>query len=52
VDYFILLSEKVRNDLLTLKPGAKNKFLPHPVYSNFGQAVNKNECERAFKYYR
>jgi glycosyltransferase involved in cell wall biosynthesis len=46
VDYFILLSEKVRNDLLTLKPGAKNKFLPHPVYSNFGQAVNKNDAKK------
>ncbi|MGD1006603.1 MAG: glycosyltransferase [Ignavibacteriaceae bacterium] len=46
VDYFILLSEKVRNDLLTLKPGAKNKFLPHPVYSNFGQAVNKNDAKQ------
>jgi D-inositol-3-phosphate glycosyltransferase len=46
VDYFVLLSEKVRSDLLTLKPGSKNKFLPHPVYSNFGQAVNKNEAKK------
>jgi glycosyltransferase involved in cell wall biosynthesis len=46
VDYFVLLSEKVRTDLLTLKPGAVNKFLPHPVYSNFGIAVNKNEAKK------
>jgi D-inositol-3-phosphate glycosyltransferase len=46
VDYFVLLSEKVRGDLLALKPGSINKFLPHPVYSNFGQAVNKHEAKK------
>jgi glycosyltransferase involved in cell wall biosynthesis len=49
VDYFILLSEKVRNDLLLLKPDAKNKFLPHPVYSNFGLPVNKDEAKAHLK---
>ncbi|MDR3627511.1 MAG: glycosyltransferase [Ignavibacteriaceae bacterium] len=46
VDYFVLLSEKVRNDLLMLKPGARNKFLPHPVYSNFGLSVDKVEAKK------
>jgi len=46
VDYFVLLSEKVRGDLLALKPNSKNKFLPHPVYSNFGKAVEKHEAKR------
>jgi glycosyltransferase involved in cell wall biosynthesis len=46
VDYFVLLSEKVRGDLLALKPGAANKFLPHPVYSNFGIAVTKDEAKK------
>ena len=46
VDYFVLLSEKVRNDLLTLKPGSRNSYLPHPVYSNFGQAVKKNDAKK------
>lgn len=46
VDYFVLLSEKVRTDLLILKPGARNKFLPHPVYSNFGKAENKVDAKK------
>jgi glycosyltransferase involved in cell wall biosynthesis len=46
VDYFILLSEKVKDDLLLLKPGAKYKILPHPVYSNFGEPVEKEEARR------
>ena len=44
-DYFILLSESVRRDLLRIKPAAKNKILPHPVYSNFGQAVSQEEAK-------
>lgn len=45
VDYFILLSEKVKNDLLKIIPGAKNKVLFHPVYSNFGTAVKKDDAK-------
>ncbi len=45
VDYFVLLSSKVQSDLLRLFPGAKNKVLPHPVYSNFGDAVKKEEAK-------
>ncbi len=44
VDYFILLSDKVKKDLLSIKPTAKNKVLPHPIYSNFGEPVNKPEA--------
>jgi glycosyltransferase involved in cell wall biosynthesis len=46
VDYFILLSEKVKDDLLTLKPDAKHKIIPHPIYSNFGSAVSKDEARK------
>ena len=46
VDYFILLSKKVQEDLLKLKPKAKNKILPHPVYSNFGAQVDKKEARK------
>lgn len=42
--YFILLSKKVQLDLLMLKPDAKNKILPHPIYSNFGEAIPKVEA--------
>ena len=41
VDYFIVLSKKVQQDLLDLVPGAKHKFLSHPVYSVFGNSVEK-----------
>ena len=46
VDYFILLSEKVKHDLLSLRPKAKYKILPHPIYSNFGDPVEKEEAKR------
>lgn len=45
VDYFILLSEKVKNDLLKIIPGANTKVLSHPIYSNFGNAIEKNEAK-------
>jgi glycosyltransferase involved in cell wall biosynthesis len=49
VDYFVLLSEKVKEDLIKLKPGAKNEVLQHPVYSNFGEAVSKEEAKEFLK---
>ncbi|MEI7810829.1 MAG: glycosyltransferase [Ignavibacteria bacterium] len=49
VDYFVLLSQKVQADLLTIKPGAVNKVLPHPVYSNFGAPVSKSEAREHLK---
>ncbi len=45
-DFFILLSEKVKTDLLNLKPRAVYKVLPHPVYSNFGDPVPKDEAKK------
>ena len=48
-DYFVLLSEKVKIDLLTLFPYAKHRIMPHPVYSNFGEAVSKNEARKKLK---
>lgn len=44
VDFFVLLSEKVRQDLIKLKPDAKNRVLSHPIYSNFGEPVEKKEA--------
>ena len=46
VDYFIMLSKKVQEDLLKLKPNAKNKILPHPIYSNFGEPIDKKEARK------
>jgi len=45
-DYFVLLSQKVKDDLLQIKPGAKYKVLPHPIYSNFGDPVSKEEAKK------
>lgn len=45
VDYFVVLSEAVKKDLLSLYPNAKYNLLPHPVYSNFGDSVEKTEAK-------
>ena len=45
VDYFVLLSQKVKSDLLKIKPAAKFKVLFHPVYSSFGEPVNKKAAK-------
>lgn len=44
VDYFITMSKSVEKDLLTLYPNAKQKLLFHPIYSNFGEPVDRNEA--------
>jgi glycosyltransferase involved in cell wall biosynthesis len=49
VDYFVVLSESVGKDLLSLYPNAKYKLLPHPIYSNFGNAVEKSAAKAFLK---
>ncbi len=49
VDYFILLSENVKKDLISLFPKAKNRVLPHPIYSNFGSPIDKEEAKSFLK---
>lgn len=49
VDYFVVLSKSVRDDLLKINPEAKNKFLHHPVYSNFGELVDKTAARKFLK---
>lgn len=46
VDFFIVLSNKVKDDLLLIKSNAKYKILPHPIYSNFGEPVEKIEAKK------
>lgn len=48
-DYFVLLSKKVLEDLLSIKPGAEYRVLPHPIYSNFGEGVSKAEAKNKLK---
>jgi glycosyltransferase involved in cell wall biosynthesis len=46
VDYFVVLSETVKKDLLSFLPKAKHKLLVHPVYSNFGNSVDKIKAKK------
>jgi D-inositol-3-phosphate glycosyltransferase len=48
VDGFICMSESVRQDLLSYLPKAKNILSPHPVYDNFGDAIDKNFAREKF----
>ena len=42
-DSFIVLSEQVKNELLTQKPNASCLLLSHPQYTHFGSLCNKEE---------
>jgi glycosyltransferase involved in cell wall biosynthesis len=44
VDYFIVQSVAVENDLKLLHPHAVYRFTPHPVYNIFGSPVPKDEA--------
>lgn len=45
-DAFITLSKAMQSDLLTLKPGARFLYHPHPIYSHFGTPTNKLEARQ------
>lgn len=44
VDAFITMSEKVLNDLRTVESGKPARFVPHPLYDNFGEKIGKTEA--------
>ena len=39
---FVVMSESVRNDLLTLRPDATYIMQSHPLYDHFGEKINKH----------
>jgi len=41
---FIAMSEKVKEDLLAIKPDAKVELIPHPLYNHFGEKLDKEEA--------
>ena len=43
---FIVMSDAVKNDLLTLKPDAKYKYLVHPLYDHFGSKFDHTEARK------
>lgn len=45
-DGFIVLSDAVRDQLLSLKPDAKFISTPHPVYNHFGSKLDRNEAHK------
>lgn len=42
INGFVVMSEKVKTDLLKIKPNAKYTFAPHPLYNHFGSIIEKN----------
>ena len=49
IDSFVLLSNAVKEDLFLIDKNASYKTLFHPLYSNFGEAVDKTEAREKLK---
>jgi len=47
VDYFIVMSDAVKNDLLQFLPNANYRLVQHPVYEIFGKTYDKSEARSA-----
>ena len=45
IDAFITMSEKVMNDLPTFAPNTPATFVPHPLYDNFGEKIEKSTAK-------
>ncbi|MFT6716449.1 MAG: glycosyltransferase involved in cell wall biosynthesis, partial [Saprospiraceae bacterium] len=48
-DGFVVLSDTVKKQLLSYKPDAKFIQISHPVYSHFGEILDKNTSKNALK---
>lgn len=46
VDAFITMSEKVLADLPLFSQGKPAKFVPHPLYDNFGEKISKEAARK------
>ncbi len=46
---FIVMSDTVKDDLLSLKPNAKYEKFYHPIYDHFGHKVSKEDARRSLK---
>ena len=49
VDAFITMSEKVLNDLRSFSTNKPAKYVPHPLYDNFGEKISKEEARAYLK---
>ena len=45
-DGFIVMSDKVLADLLSIKPHAKYLRINHPVYDHFGETLDRNDAQK------
>ncbi|MEO6694561.1 MAG: glycosyltransferase, partial [Ignavibacteria bacterium] len=45
VDFFVVMSRTVEEDLKKFNTGKPYKLIPHPVYNNFGSKVTKTEAK-------
>lgn len=48
-DAYVVMSEAVKDDLLSVKPGAKYVMHSHPLYDHFGSIMDKTEARRKLK---
>lgn len=48
-DAFVVLSEKVKNDILKFRPKANILQLFHPLYNHFGEKINKNIARERYE---
>lgn len=44
-DGFVVMSDAVLKDLLSIKPDAKYIRVDHPIYDHFGEKMNQNEAK-------
>lgn len=49
VDAFITMSEKVLADIKTFAAGKPAQFVPHPLYDNFGEKINRDLARNYLK---
>lgn len=45
-DAFIVMSKSVMEDLRRLRPDAPARLIPHPLYTHFGEPIEKREARR------
>jgi len=45
-DHFVVMSDAVKKDLLSIKPDAKYVYSPHPLYDIFGTATDPGEARK------
>jgi glycosyltransferase involved in cell wall biosynthesis len=45
-DSFIVQSKSVEKDLLSVVENPNYRFVPHPVYENFGESIERREARR------